>query len=63
MKTIEIRNTNRKILYTHACKNNTLKITLEKAVSEKVDLSYAILIDANLGGAYLQNTNLTDTIF
>ena len=46
METIEIKNTSGKVLYTHTCENNTIKITLEKAVSEN-----AYLQNANLGSA------------
>ena len=60
MNTIKIKNTSGKVLYTHTCKNNTIKITLEKAVSERADLYKADLINAYLEDANLINADLRD---
>ncbi len=53
MEKVEIKNLDEKVIYSHTCENNNLKITLEKAVSEG-----AYLYKANLYGAYLNGANL-----
>ena len=72
MKTICIKDTSGGVLYEHTCIDNTMKITLEKAVSENADLQnadlrYAYLENANLKGAnlkgaYLYNADLQNAI-
>ncbi|KKN59955.1 hypothetical protein LCGC14_0537050 [marine sediment metagenome] len=42
-----------KVLFEYKCTDNTVKKTLEKAVDEKVDLSFADLRFADLSSAYL----------
>ena len=54
---------NNEVIYSHECKNNTLKITCMKAVFDKIslygaDLRGADLRDANLRGADLRGANL-----
>ena len=58
MKLIEIKNTKGKVIYSHKCDDNTVKITVEKAISENVNLSYANLYNDNLSNADLSNANL-----
>ena len=68
MKTIEIKNINGDVLFSHTAENNTVKITVEEAVKNDINLALAdlcdaeldgaILIDANLRGANLRNTSL-----
>ena len=48
MKTIKIKDINDKVLFTHTCANNTVKITLEMALCERADLYGANLRGANL---------------
>lgn len=48
MKTIKIKDRKDRVLFTHTCESNSIKITLEKAVSERADLRYADLKGANL---------------
>jgi len=60
---IEIENRGGNVIYSHDCENNTLRLTLEKAVSEKVglrgaNLRGADLRDANLWGADLEGAHL-----
>jgi uncharacterized protein YjbI with pentapeptide repeats len=59
MKTIKIKDRKDRVLFTHTCESNSIKITLEKAVSERADLSYAYLKGANLRYADLRSVNLT----
>ena len=63
MTNIQIKNIKGNILYEHACVNNTIKLTLERAVKEganlrRADLWMANLWDANLEGANLMGANL-----
>jgi len=58
MKKIKIKNTSGKVIYTHTCENNTMKITLEKAVLESADLRNAYLYNADLRNADLISANL-----
>ncbi len=46
------------VLFEYSKKDNTLKQTLEKAVSEDANLTGAYLTDANLRGANLRGANL-----
>jgi hypothetical protein len=58
------------VIFEHECENNTIKLTVEKAVKEDANLIYANLgganlrdanlIYANLGGANLRDANLRD---
>ena len=64
METIEIKNrfTN-EVIFSHECENNTVKITVEKAVEtgaylRGADLTGAYLTDAYLTGAYLRGADL-----
>jgi len=58
MKAITIQSTKGKALFTHACENNTIKLTVEKAVSEGVRLEGAYLYGTYLAGAYLEGAYL-----
>jgi hypothetical protein len=55
---IKLRNTN-VVLYSHDQEDNTIRITLEKAVKEGEDLRNANLSGANLRSANLRNANLS----
>jgi hypothetical protein len=46
------------VLFSHTQENNTIKVTLEKAVQEGAYLQYANLKGANLKGANLKGANL-----
>ena len=46
------------VIFEHIQANNTIKITLEKAVKENADLHYANLENANLRDANLENADL-----
>ena len=46
------------VIYEYECENNTMQITLKKAVSEKINLYGANLKGANLKGAYLKGAYL-----
>ena len=64
LKKIEIKNISGAVLYSHECKGNTIKITLEKAVKEGVNLSYTDLSGSDLSGSdlfgcVLSNCNLS----
>ena len=58
MKTIKIKDRDDKVLFTHTCDNNNIRITLEKALSERANLENANLYGAVLTGANLENANL-----
>jgi hypothetical protein len=64
MKTeIEIKDIYGNVLFTHECKDNRVKKTVEEAVRQHMrlrgaDLRYAYLYGANLRGAYLRGANL-----
>ena len=45
------------VLFSHECENNTVKITLIKAIEENADLWSADLRDANLKNANLWNAD------
>ena len=61
MNKIEIKDRfNNEVIYSHECKNNTLKITCMKAVFDKISLYGADLRDANLYDANLRDANLRD---
>ena len=58
MKTIKIKDRNDKVIFTHTCDNNTTNITLEKALSERADLTGANLRGADLEAADLAGADL-----
>ena len=60
MKTIEIKNINGDVLFSHTAENNTVKITVEEAVKKNVSLTLADLKGANLEGAYLIGADLAE---
>ena len=60
MKKIEIKSSTGKILYSHSCYNNTIKITLEEAVNDGVSLEGANLRGADLRGADLRGADLRE---
>jgi uncharacterized protein YjbI with pentapeptide repeats len=48
------------VIFEHECENNTIKLTVEKAVIISANLRGANLVDANLRGANLRGANLVD---
>ena len=46
------------VLFEHEAENNTMKLTLEAAISAGANLAGANLAGANLAGAYLDGANL-----
>ena len=63
METIEIKNIYGNVIFKHTAKNNTVKLTIETAVSCGVSLARANLegvklVGANLAGANLEMANL-----
>ena len=61
MKTIEIKNINGDVLFSHTAENNSIKITVEEAVKKNVCLTLADLEGADLAGANLEGANLRNT--
>ena len=60
MKTkIEIKSIFGKLLFEFECENNTIKKTVEKAIENSADLSYADLQSADLRSADLSYANLS----
>ena len=59
METIEIKDVNGVVLFSHTAENNTVKITVEEAVKKNVRLTWADLGGANLAGADLADANLS----
>tara|TARA_R100000541_G_scaffold42364_1_gene49644 strand:- start:284 stop:514 length:231 start_codon:yes stop_codon:yes gene_type:complete len=51
MSKIQIKDRYGDIVYQHECENNTIKLTLEKAVSEHANLRCADLWYTYIGGA------------
>ena len=60
MRTIEIKNINGVVLFSHTAEDNTITLTVETAVSCGVSLSKANLAWANLEGAKLEGAKLED---
>ena len=60
METIEIKNINGVVLFSHTAENNSIKLTVEEAVKKNVSLNGADLDGADLAGANLRNTSLKD---
>ena len=48
------------MLFSHECKNNTMRITVEAAVKAGANLYGANLVRANLDGAYLAGAKIKD---
>ena len=66
METIEIKNINGVVLFSHTAENNSIKLTVEEAVKKNVnlalaDLKFAFLKGADLEGADLEGANLRNT--
>ena len=61
MKTIEIKNIDGVVLFSHTAENNSIKITVEEAVKKNVSLNGADLDGADLDGADLEGANLRNT--
>ena len=64
MKTIQIKNDEGGVLFTHTCEGNNIQLTLELAIRfganlSGADLSGAYLSGADLSGAYLRGANLS----
>ena len=60
MKTIEIKDVNGVVLFSHTAENNSIKLTVEEAVKKNVSLNGADLDGADLAGANLRNTSLKE---
>ena len=60
METIEIKNINGDVLFSHTAENNSIKLTVEEAVNKNVKLNRANLANANLANAYLRGANLAN---
>ena len=60
METIEIKDVNGVVLFSHTAENNSITLTVETAVSCGVSLSKANLAWANLEGAKLEGAKLED---
>ena len=60
METIEIKNINGVVLFSHTAEDNTITLTVEAAVSCGVSLAKANLVGACLEGADLEGANLED---
>ena len=58
METIEIKDVNGVVIFSHTAENNTVKITVEEAVKKNVKLNRANLANANLANANLRSANL-----
>ena len=59
MKTIEIKNRfTDEVIFSYKCENNTIKITVEKAVKDNANLHNASLEGASLEGARLEGASL-----
>ena len=58
MKTIEIKNVDGVVIFKHEAENNTVKLTVEEAVKNDINLALADLGDADLAGANLRGANL-----
>ena len=61
MGTIEIKDINGVVLFSHTAENNSIKITVEEAVKKNVCLTLADLEGADLEGADLDGANLRNT--
>jgi len=57
---IEIKNQSDVVLFSHDAIGNNLRITLEKAVSKRLDLSRAFLKEGDLQGSRLRRANLCE---
>jgi len=58
-ETIKIRTINGGLIFKHTCEDNTIKITLEKAVELKINLTMANLDSADLSYSNLRSANLS----
>ena len=58
MRTIEIKNVDGVVIFKHEAENNTVKLTVEEAVKNDINLALADLGDAELEGADLEGANL-----
>src|SRR6478735_3084522 len=57
--TIEIKSwLSGKVLFSHTCEGNSIKVTLAAGIAVKANLSYADLRSANLRSANLRSANL-----
>ena len=64
MKLIKIKHKDTgEVIYSHKCNNNTIKITVERAVKECINLNYAELSDCDLKGADLSYAKLHSANF
>ena len=59
METIEIKNIYGDVIFKHEAENNSIKITVEEAVTKNVCLTLADLEGADLDGADLDGANLS----
>ena len=58
METIKIKSLSGSVIFEHTAETNSIKITVEEAVSKNVKLNRANLVNANLANAYLRGANL-----
>ena len=59
MKTIQIKDDEGSVLFTHTCEGNNVRLTLEVAIKSRANLSHANLSRANLSRANLSDANLS----
>ena len=62
METIEIKDVNGVVLFSHTAENNSIKTTVEEAVKKNVSLNGADLEGADLRNAALNGADLADAI-
>ena len=60
MRTIEIKNIYGVVIFKHEAENNTVKLTVEEAVKNDINLALADLGYADLDGANLRGANLAN---
>lgn len=62
METIQIKNIDGAVLFSHTAENNTVTLTVEEAVKKNVNLNRANLANANLANAILRGAILRGAI-
>ena len=58
METIQIKSLSGSVIFEHTAENNSIKLTVEEAVKNDINLALADLCDAELDGAELDGANL-----
>ena len=61
METIQIKSLSGSVIFEHTAENNTVKLTVEEAVKNDINLALADLEGADLEGADLEGANLRNT--